>query len=141
MRLYPDIGLAQINKSGNKKNRVRVQVADPDFIIKKKALQERMNWNPKSPLEKIFKNYNLTSARVGVTRPFRCSPAAELLIMQESHPDEVIEGPRAAPRLLPLFGHHLGPLLCIALCHFLLAEGFDLGIEGWKVLREMNVGY
>jgi len=52
-------------KSGNEKNRVRVQVADPDLIVKKKALKERVNWNPKSPLEKIFENYDLTGVRSG----------------------------------------------------------------------------
>ena len=43
VRLYPDIGLTQMNKSGNEKNGVRVQVADPDLIVKKKAFKERMN--------------------------------------------------------------------------------------------------
>jgi hypothetical protein len=70
-----------MNESGNKKNGVRVQVVDLDLILKKKTLKERMNWNPKYPLEIIFKNYNLTSAGVGVTLPFQCSPAVELLIV------------------------------------------------------------
>ena len=70
MRLYPDIGLAQMNKSGNKKNGVRVQVADPYLIVKKKALEERMDRNPKTPLEEIFKNYNLTGTGVEVAFPF-----------------------------------------------------------------------
>jgi hypothetical protein len=51
-----------------------------------------MNWNPKPPLEIIVKNYNLTSTRVGVTFPLWYSPAAKLLIVQESHLDEVVEG-------------------------------------------------
>jgi len=102
-----------MNESGNKKNGVRVQVADPDLIVKTKALKERMNWNPKSPLKIIFKNYNLTSTRVGVTLPFRCSPVAELLIVYKPHLDEVVEGPCVAPRLLPLLGHHLSPCKCI----------------------------
>jgi len=33
VRLYPDIGLAQVNKSRNKKNRVWVQVANPELIV------------------------------------------------------------------------------------------------------------
>jgi hypothetical protein len=40
VRLYPDIVLAQMNKSGNKKNGVWVQVADPDLIVQKKALRK-----------------------------------------------------------------------------------------------------
>ena len=86
-----------------------------------------MNWNPKPPLEKIFRNYDLTDVRVGVAFPFRCSLAAELLIVQESHLDEVIEGSCVAPGLLPFLGHHLGPFLGVALRHFLLVETFELG--------------
>ena len=61
MRLYSNIGLAQMDKGGDKENRVRVQIANPDLIVKKKTLEKKMNRNPKSPLEKIFKNYYLTS--------------------------------------------------------------------------------
>jgi hypothetical protein len=32
-----------MNDSGEKKNGVRVQDADPDLIVKKKSLKERMN--------------------------------------------------------------------------------------------------
>jgi len=46
-----------------------VQVADPDLIVKKEALKKRMNWNPKTRLEEILKNDDLTSAGVGVTFP------------------------------------------------------------------------
>ena len=97
MRLYPNIGLAQVNEGRDKENGVRVQIANPDLIVKKKALKERVNRNPKPPLEKIFKNYDLTRTRVGVAFPFRCSPAAELLIVQQPHSNEVVEGSRAAP--------------------------------------------
>jgi len=101
-----------------------------------------MNGNPKSPLEKIFKNYDLTGARVGVVFPFRCSPAAELLIVQKSHLDEVVEGSCVAPGFLPFLGHHLDPLLGITLRHFFLVEGFELGFgfegaeedEGWAIV-------
>jgi len=91
-----------MNKGGDEKNRVWVQVADPDLIVKKKALEERMDRNPKAPLEEIFKNDNLTGAGVGVAFPFRCPRAAELLIMKQTHSDEVVEGPRAAPGFLTL---------------------------------------
>ena len=65
MRLYSNIGLAQMNKGGDEKNGVRVQVADPDLIVKKKALEERMDRNPKAPLEEILKNDNFTGAGSG----------------------------------------------------------------------------
>ena len=55
VQLYPNIGLAQMNKGGDKKNCVRVQNADPDLIVKKKALEERMDRNPKAPFEKSSK--------------------------------------------------------------------------------------
>jgi hypothetical protein len=44
-----------MNEGGDEKNRVRVQVADPDLIVKKKALEERVDRNPKAPLEKSSK--------------------------------------------------------------------------------------
>ena len=88
-----------------------------------------MNGNPKSPFEVIIKDYDLTGAGVGVTLSLWCPPAAELLVVQEPHSDEVVEGPRVAPRLFPLFGHHLGPLLRIALCHCRSRKSFELGVE------------
>jgi len=65
VRLYSDIGLAQMDEGRNKKNGVRVQIADPDLIVKKKTLKKRVDRNPKAPLEKIFKNYDLTARGSG----------------------------------------------------------------------------
>jgi len=59
-----------------------VQIADPDLIVKKKALEGRVDRNPKAPLEKIFKYYDLTDTGVGVALPFRRPPAAELLAVK-----------------------------------------------------------
>jgi len=129
-----------MNDSGDKKNGVRVQDADPDLIVKKKSLKERMNWNPKSPLEIILEDYNLTNAGIGVPHSFQCPPAAELLIVQEPHLDEVVEGPRVAPRFLPLLGHHIGPLLCVALRHFSFAESFGLRFTRSRVLKKTMAG-
>jgi len=117
VRLYPNIGLAQMDEGRNKKNGVRVQIADPDLILKKKTLEKRVDRNPKAPLEKIFENHDLTGTRVGIALPVWRSPAAELLAVQQSHADEVVEGPRAAPGLLPLLRHQLGPFLGVALRH------------------------
>jgi len=94
-----------MNKGGDEKNGVRVQVADPNLVVKKKALEERMDRNSKAPPEEIFKNNILTGAGVGVAFPFWRPPAAELLVMKQTHPDEIIEGPRAALGLLPLLCH------------------------------------
>ena len=87
MRLYSNIGLAQMDEGRNKNNRVRVQIANPDLIVKEKTLKKRMNKNPKSPFEVILKDYNLTGAGVGVTLSLWCPPAAELLVVQEPHSD------------------------------------------------------
>ena len=67
--------------------------------------------------------------------------------MQESHPDEVVEGSCVAPRLFPFLGHHLGPLLGITLRHFFLDDGFELEFgfegaeedEGWAIVRDCRV--
>ena len=111
MRLYPNIGLTQVNEGRDEENRVRVQVVEPDLVVKKKALEERMDRNPKAPLEEIFKNDNLTGTGVGVAFTFWRPPAAELLVIKQTHSDEVIEGPRATPGFLPLLRDQLGPFL------------------------------
>jgi len=129
MRLYPNIGLAQMDEGRDEENGVRVQIANLNLIVKEKTLKKRMNGNPKSPFEVILKDYDLTGAGVGVTLSLWCPPGAELLVVQESHSDEVVEGPRVAPRLFPLFGHHLGPLFRIALRHYRRRKSFELGVE------------
>jgi hypothetical protein len=37
-----------------------MQIANPNLIVQAKTLEERMNRNPKSPLEEIFKYNDLT---------------------------------------------------------------------------------
>jgi hypothetical protein len=46
-----------------------VQIANPNLVVKAKALEERMNRNPKSPLEEILEYNNLT--RLGIREAFR----------------------------------------------------------------------
>ena len=140
MRLYPNIGLAQMNEGGDKENGVRVQIANPDLIVKKKTLKKRMNGNPKSRFEIILKDYDLTGAGVRVTLSFWCPPAAEFLVVQKPHSDEVVEVPRGAPRLLPLFGHRIGPFLRITLRHCRSRTSFELGVEHLGVLRTVKAG-
>ena len=70
-----------MDESIDKENRVRVQIANPDLIVKDKTLKKRMNGNSKSPFEVILKNYNLTGAGVGVTLSLWCPLAAELLVV------------------------------------------------------------
>ena len=116
-----------MDEGRNKKNGVRVQIAEPDLIVKKKSLEKGMDRNPKAPLEKILENNDLTGTRVGITLPFRRPPAAELLAVQQSHADEVVEGPHAAPGLLPLLRHQLGPFLGVTLRHWRRGNDCELG--------------
>jgi hypothetical protein len=44
--------LTQMDEHRDKKDRVGMQIANPDLVVYAKALEERMNMNPKSPLEK-----------------------------------------------------------------------------------------
>ena len=59
-----------------------MQIANPDLIVQEKPLEKRMDSNPKTPLEKIFENYNLTGTGVGVALPLWRPSAAELLAVQ-----------------------------------------------------------
>jgi hypothetical protein len=54
--LYSNIGLAQMDEGRNKENGVRVQIADPDLVVKKETL-ERKGWTgiPKPLLKKSSK--------------------------------------------------------------------------------------
>ena len=60
MGLEATISLAEMDEGGDKKNRVGMQVANPNLIIQTEPLKERVHWNPKTPLEEIFENHNLT---------------------------------------------------------------------------------
>jgi hypothetical protein len=42
-----------------------MQNANPNLIVQTQPLEERMNRNPKSPLEEIFKYNDLTGLGVG----------------------------------------------------------------------------
>jgi hypothetical protein len=42
-----------------------MQIANPDLVIQTKALEERINRNPKSPLEEIFEYNDLTGLGIG----------------------------------------------------------------------------
>jgi hypothetical protein len=46
-----------------------MQIANPNLIVKTQPLEKRMNRNPKSPLEEIFENNDLTG--LGIEEAFR----------------------------------------------------------------------
>ena len=44
--------LIEVNEGRHEQNRVRVQIANPNLIVKKQSLKKQMNRHPKAPLEK-----------------------------------------------------------------------------------------
>jgi hypothetical protein len=42
-----------------------MQIANPNLVVKAKALEERMNRNPKSPLKEIFEYNDLIGLGIG----------------------------------------------------------------------------
>ena len=92
MGLEAAIRFAKMNEGGDKENRVGMQIANPNLIIQTEPLKERVHWNPKTPLEEIFKNHNLTWLWIGVPFSFWCAPSYECLVVKYSHDDEVFDG-------------------------------------------------
>jgi hypothetical protein len=69
-----------------------MQIANPNLVVKAKALEERMNRNLISPLEEIFEYNDLTG--LGIREAFRVrrSLASELLVMEHPQANEIIDG-------------------------------------------------
>ena len=60
MGLEDTIRLTEMDKGRNKKDRVGMQIADPNLVIGAKALKERMDWNAETMFEVIFEDDDLT---------------------------------------------------------------------------------
>ena len=58
--LEATISFAKMDEGGDKKNRVGMQIANPNLIIQAETLKERVHWNPKTLFEEVFENHNLT---------------------------------------------------------------------------------
>jgi hypothetical protein len=43
-----------------------MQIVNPNLVIQTKTLKERMDWNPKTPLEEIFEDNYLSRLGIGV---------------------------------------------------------------------------
>jgi hypothetical protein len=69
-----------------------MQIANLNLIVKAKPLEERMNRNLKSPLEKIFEYNDLTG--LGIREAFRVrrSLAFERLVMKHPQADDIVDG-------------------------------------------------
>ena len=92
MGLEAAIRFAKMNEGGNKKNRVGMQIANPNLVIQIEPLKERVHWNPKTSLEEIFENHNLTWLWIGVPLALRRALSCEFLVVEYSHDDEVFDG-------------------------------------------------
>ena len=84
MRSDSDEHFTQINKEGDMKDTVGMEMAQANAIVTKKLLQERMHRNPKST-NKISHEYNEFTG-IGGWEWFTCSdePSGGFLIMQDT---------------------------------------------------------
>ena len=117
MGLEATISLVEMDEGGDKKNRVGMQIANPNLLIQAETLKERVHWNPKTPLEEILENHNLTWLWIGEAFSFRRTPSREYLVVEHSHGDEVLDGLLIAPRLPPFLRHDPTFLLGVSLRH------------------------
>ena len=92
MGLEATICFTKMNEGGDKKNQVGMQIANPNLIIQAEPLKERVHWNPKTPLEEIFENHNLTWLWIRVPLALWRAPSYEFLVVEYSHDDEVFDG-------------------------------------------------
>ena len=60
MGLEATICFAKMYESGDKEDRVGMQIANPNLIVKTEPLKKKMNRNPKSPLKEVFEHHDLT---------------------------------------------------------------------------------
>jgi hypothetical protein len=61
-----------------------MQIANPNLVIQTKPLEERMDRNPKTPLEEIFEDNYLTRLGIGVAIAARWMPSSKLPVVK--HP-------------------------------------------------------
>ena len=92
MGLEAAIRFTQMNKSGDKEDRVGMQIANPNLIVKTEPLKKRMHRNSKSLFKEIIEHYDLTWLWIGVPLTLRRTPSYELLVVEYPHGDEVFNG-------------------------------------------------
>jgi hypothetical protein len=66
MGLDSPIRLTKMDEHRDKKNRVGMQIANPNLVVQTQPLKKRMDWNPETPLKEVFKDNDLTRLGVGV---------------------------------------------------------------------------
>ena len=92
MGLEAAICFAKMYESGDKEDRVGMQIANPNLVVKTEPLKKRMYRNPKSPFKEVFEHHDLTWLWIRVPFALRRTPSCELLVVEYSHDDEVFNG-------------------------------------------------
>ena len=101
MGLEAAICFAKMYESGDKEDRVGMQITNPNLIVKTEPLKKRMYRNPKSPFKEVFEHHDLTWLWIGVPLALRRTTSYELLIVEYPHGDEVFNGLLIAFRFPP----------------------------------------
>ena len=139
MGLEATIRLAEMDEGGDEKNRVGMQIANPNLVVQAETLKERVHWNPKTPFEEIFENHDLTWLWIREAFSFRCAPSSEGLVVEHPHGDEVFDGLLVAPRLPPLLRYDSAFLLGVSPRHYsVLSRGVDAVARGFGDVYRRN---
>ena len=57
MRKNAKISLVEMDEDRDMKDGIRAQIAKTNFVIVNQSMEKQMDWNAKSSIEIIFKNY------------------------------------------------------------------------------------
>ena len=123
MGLEAAICFTQMNKSGDKEDRVGMQIANPNLIVKTEPLKKRLHLNSKSSFKEILEHHDLTWLWIGVPLALQRMPSYELLVVEYPHGDEVFNGLLVAFQFPPFLRHDPCFLLRITFRH-------DSGLAG-----------
>ena len=82
MGLEATICFVEMSKSGDKEDRVGMQIANPNLVVKTETLKKRMYRNPKSSLKEVFEHHDLTWLWIGVPLALWRTPSYELLVVE-----------------------------------------------------------
>jgi aromatic ring-cleaving dioxygenase len=84
--LKTTVCFAEMDEASNKQHRIRMQIANTDFIIIAEPFQEWMYRNTKSMGEVFFKNNNFTSFGIWEWLQIGCTSSHKFLGMKHTHP-------------------------------------------------------
>jgi hypothetical protein len=105
--LESTIRFTEMDKASHEQHRIRVQIANTDFIIIAESLQKWMNWNTKFMSKVFLKNNDFTSLGLRDWLQIGCTPSCQLLGMEYAHPHQSLEAKWGALQMAPLLLHDL----------------------------------